>query len=131
MNDLSNVIATERTIDIKHPATGVPVGLSITLLPDSHKQVREVARRAIDERLSGKAGKPTAEKLEQGRTDMLVASVGGWEWKGALTFRGKKPDLTAANVRAVFTELPWVAEQVDLELGDRAAFFRSTEAAAG
>lgn len=81
MTELTTIVAAERVIDIKHPATEAPVGLRITLLPDTHPKVREASRKALDDRLMGK-GKITASKMEQGRTDMLVASVGGWEWKG-------------------------------------------------
>ncbi|KRG47342.1 hypothetical protein ARC20_03155 [Stenotrophomonas panacihumi] len=127
MTDLSNIVAAERTIDIKHPATEEPLGLCLTLLPDSHPQVRAAQRRTMNERLSGRGGKATAERMEQARIDMLVASIGGWNWQGELTFHGEKPEFTAGNLRAVFKELPWVAEQVDQALGDRAAFFRSAE----
>ena len=130
MTDLSTIVAAERAIDIKHPATDEPVGLSITLLPEDHPQVRAASRKAMNDRLLGK-GKPTAEKMEAGRIDMLVASVGGWEWMGDATFQGEKPAFNDANLRKVFKLLPWVAEQVDIALGDRAAFFRISDDAAG
>ncbi len=106
MTDLSTIVPAERELDIKHPATDEPVGLTITLLPDAHPQVRAASRKTLNERLAGKGAKPTAERLEQGRIDMLVASVGAWDWKGDLTFHGSKPEFTNANLRAVFKELP-------------------------
>ncbi|UXA66007.1 hypothetical protein [Xanthomonas prunicola] len=126
MTELTTIVAAERAIDIKHPATEAPVGLRITLLPDSHPKVRAASRKALDDRLMGK-GKLTASKMEQGRTDMLVASVGGWEWKGDLTFHGSKPDLTDEALRKVLKELPWISDQLEVELGNRAEFFRSPE----
>ena len=128
MTDLSSIVAAERSIEIKHPATDEPVGLLLTLLPDSHPQVRAASRKATNERLLNR-GKVTAEKMESGRIDMLVASVGGWEWKGDLHFHGKKPPFDETNLRQVFKELSWVADQADSALGDRAAFFRSTDEA--
>lgn len=126
MNDISKIVPLERAMDIKHPATEAPVGLRITLLPDSHPKVRAASRKSLDERLQGK-GKITAAKMEQGRTDMLVASVGGWEWQGDLTFHGEKPTLTDESLRKVLKELPWVGDQLEVELGNRAEFFRSAE----
>ncbi|QTK36150.1 hypothetical protein [Xanthomonas citri] len=126
MTELTTIVAAERAIDIKHPATEVPVGLRITLLPDTHPKVREASRKALDDRLQGK-GKVTAAKMEQGRTDMLVASVGAWEWQGDLTFHGAKPPLTDESVRKVLKELPWIGDQLEVELGNRAEFFRSAE----
>ncbi|RFF50181.1 hypothetical protein [Xanthomonas campestris] len=129
MTELSTIVATQRAIDIKHPATEAPIGLRITLLPDTDERVRAVARKAVNERLAGK-GKLTAEKSEQSRLDILTASIGAWEWGGSLTFHGGKPDPTQQTVRQVLTELPWIADQVDAALGDRAGFFPSGNAAA-
>lgn len=126
MKDLSLIVATQRHIDIKHPATDEPVGLVITILPDSHPQVRAASRKATNDRMLSR-GKVTAEKLEAGRLDLLVASVGGWEWQGELTFHGEKPEFSEKALRALFKELPWVSDQVDMALGDRAEFFRSPD----
>lgn len=126
MTELTTIVAAERAIDIKHPATEAPVGLRITLLPDTQPKVRAASRKALNDRLMGK-GKITAEKMEQGRTDMLVASVGGWEWQGDLTFHGSKPALTDEALRKVLKELPWISGQLEVELGNRAEFFRSAE----
>lgn len=130
MTDLSTIVATARTIDIKHPATDAPVGLVLTILPDSSPQVRAASRKLTNERMLGR-GKLTAEKMEAGRIDMLVASVGGWEWQGDLTFHGNKPAFEEKALRTLFKDLPWVAEQVDAALGDRAEFFRGADQEAG
>jgi hypothetical protein len=130
MTELSTIVAAERGIDIKHPATEQPIGLRITLLPDHHSQVKAASRKAVNDRLISR-GKVTAEKMEAGRTDMLVASVGGWEFQDELTFHGEKPAFSEQALRKLFKELPWVAEQVDLELGNRAEFFRGADDSAG
>jgi len=130
MTELSSIVAAERGIEIKHPATDEPVGLVLTVLPDSHAQVRAASRKATNERMLSR-GKITAEKLEAGRMDLLVASVGGWSWEGDLTFHGQKPEFSEKTLRQLFKELPWVSEQVDVALGDRAEFFRSADEAAG
>ncbi|MFN4160641.1 MAG: hypothetical protein ACK4FW_01435 [Stenotrophomonas sp.] len=126
MTDLSNIVAAERGVDIKHPSTGEPVGLRLTLLPETHPKVREASRKALNDRLQGK-GKVTAEKIEENRLTMLVASVGGWEWQGEATFKGEKPEFTDATLRKVIEHLPWMQEQIDQELGDRSEFFRGPE----
>jgi len=130
MNDLSLIVAAERRIAIKHPATDEPVGLYITLLPDTHPQVRAASRKATNDRMLGR-GKVTAEKLEASRLDVLAASVGGWSWEGDLTFHGEKPEFSETALRKLFKELTWVSDQVDLALGDRAEFFRGADDAAG
>lgn len=128
MTELTNIVAIERTIDIKHPRTGVAVGLAVTLLPETHPKVRAESRRILNERINNRS-KTTAEKSEASRLDMLVAAVSEWDWKGELTFRGTKPGLTPPVVREVLETLPWVADQIDSALGDQTEFFRSPEEA--
>ncbi|MGL0786526.1 hypothetical protein [Xanthomonas translucens] len=124
MTDLSTIVAAERDIDIKHPVTDDVIGLRITLLPNTHPQVKAAARKSLNERLAGK-GKLTAEKIEQNRMDMLVASVSGWDWQGELNFQGEKPAFNEVNLRKVLKLLPWVQDQIDAELGNSADFFPS------
>jgi hypothetical protein len=128
MTDLSTIVAAERAIDIKHPATDELVGLRLTILPDTHPQVRAASRKLSNERLAGR-GKLTAEKLEAGRIDMLVASVGGWQWEG-LTLDGETPEYSDANLRKVIKRFTWIGDQIDREVADRAEFFRGADQAA-
>ncbi|OUL17027.1 hypothetical protein B0X78_02440 [bacterium AM6] len=123
MTDLSNIVAAERRLEILHPATQEPVGLVLILLPDTHPQVKAAARKSINDRINSR-GKVTAEQIEANRITMLAASLGGWDWQGASTFHREKPEFEEQNVRMVLKELPWVAEQVDAALGERAEFFQ-------
>lgn len=123
MTELTNIVAAERRLEILHPATDDPVGLVLILLPDSHPQVKAAARKAINDRINNR-GKVTAEQIEASRITMLAASVSGWDWQGELTFHGEKPVFQEQTLRRLLKELPWVAEQADAALGERAEFFR-------
>ncbi|WP_329845701.1 hypothetical protein [Stenotrophomonas sepilia] len=123
MTELTNIVAAERRLDIVHPATQEPVGLVLILLPDSHPQVKAAARKTINERINYR-GKVGAEQIEASRITMLCASIGGWEWQGDLTFHGEKPAFQEQVLRELLKDLPWVGEQVDVALTDRAEFFR-------
>lgn len=123
MTELSNIVAAERRLEVLHPATQEPVGLVLVLLPDTHPQVKAAARKSINDRINHR-GKVTAEQIEANRITMLAASVGGWEWKGDLTFHGEKPEFQQQILHELFKELPWVGEQVDVALTDRTEFFR-------
>lgn len=129
MTDLSTIVAAERTIEIKHPATSAPLGLTITLLPDSHPQVREATRKRLNARLQSRE-KVTAERLDADALDQIIAHASAWDWAGDLTFHGEKPEFSAAKLRAVLTELPWIQRQLDAELANDAEFFRDTDGAA-
>ncbi|MGS7841859.1 hypothetical protein [Stenotrophomonas forensis] len=123
MTELTNIVAEARRLDIVHPGNQEPVGLVLTLLPDSHPQVKAAGRKAINDRINHR-GKVGAEQIEASRIGMLCASIGGWEWQGELTFHGEKPEFTQQTLQQLLKELPWVGEQVDVALTDRAEFFR-------
>lgn len=122
--DIASITATERTVDIKHPANGEPIGLRVTLLPDSDAKVVAARRKFLNERLQ-RGKKITAEVIEAQQTSLIAAAVNGWDWAGEATFRGEKPEFNEANLRKVLKELPWIKAQLDEELGDEAAFFVS------
>ncbi|PJL44751.1 hypothetical protein [Stenotrophomonas maltophilia] len=123
MTELTNIVAEPRRLEIVHPASQEPVGLVLILLPDSHPQVKGAARKAINDRINHR-GKVGAEQIEASRIGMLCASIGGWEWQGELTFHGEKPEYNPQTLQQLLKELPWVGEQVDVALTDRAEFFR-------
>ena len=123
MTELTNIVAEARRLDIVHPANQEAVGLVLTLLPDSPPQVKAAGRKAINDRINHR-GKVGAEQIEASRISMLCASIGGWEWQGELTFHGEKPEFTQQTLQQLLKELPWVGEQVDVALTDRAEFFR-------
>ena len=122
--DISSITAAERTVDIKHPSNGEPLGLKITLLPESDAKVQAARRKWLNERMQ-RGKKLTAEKAEAGQLLFLESAVNGWNWEGELTFHGDKPEFTEANLHKVLKELPWIKAQLDEELGDEAAFFQS------
>lgn len=128
MTDITSIVAAPRKFEVKHPATGEPIGLKVELRPDSSDEVQAVKRKLINERLARDI-KPTAERMESNRNLLLEAAVAGWEWEGELTFEGTKPDFAPANLRKVLKKLPWVRDQIDAELGNDAAFFEASASA--
>jgi len=75
-------------------------------------------RRLMKAQRTGGKLNLTAEEIEASALDLLVKCVDGWN----ITLGGEQPDCTEAKVREVFTDLPWVREQVDAALGDAQAF---------
>ncbi|RZZ84777.1 hypothetical protein [Pseudoxanthomonas winnipegensis] len=125
MTDIFSIVPAERAIQILHPGTGAPVGLSITLRPDSHPKVQAALRRSVNAKLVARNKLPAAT-ADHDRIELLVSAVAGWEWQGDLTFNGDKPECSECNVKAVLSELPWVASQIDQEMADTAAFYRTS-----
>lgn len=124
MNDIANIKPNERIIEIRHPATDEPLGIRLTIIPNSDPRVKKIIRQITDKSLAlrRKNKQFTAEEIEQHQTELLLASVTGWDW-GENSFKGEKPAFTSAKLREVLTELEWLRQQLDEELGDTKSFF--------
>lgn len=111
------------TVDIKHPATGAPIGLSVECVSLESDAVKAVERQIKDKALRSGRNAMTADKLEQNTTALLSAAIFGWSWAEGLTLGDMvAPALTAEN-KAKLLSVPWIAKQIDTALGDEAAFF--------
>lgn len=122
--DLSTQSHDSSTLSILHPVTGEPVGLEITLASPDSAHYRKVEQQVKDRNLrlvrKSRSGTLSAAALEAGATDILVGAVLSWE--GA-KWGGTELECNEQNVRQVYESLPFIREQVDEYLGDRANFF--------
>lgn len=127
--DLSSIKAENTTVEIRHPVTFEPIGLSITLRPPTHPSVKAVQRRLLTEAQKSTKGRLPAEKLEAYGLDRLIAATEAFTWGEGpdgqpCKFEGEQPEATAENARKLYAALPWVKQQIDEAMGDEAAFFR-------
>lgn len=108
---------------LKHPVSGVDTDAWIKMAgPDS--KLAKQRRAQIQRLLRGKRNVADIDidTLEKEAMETRVALTLDWgniEDEGKLQF---KED----NVRKVYTEYPWVAEQVDEFQGDRSNFFTNS-----
>lgn len=131
MTGLNAIGKVKETTDVMltHPVTGDPIynadgsQMSITIHGPYSKRYKQISheqqnRRLIKAQRSGGKMNLTAEDLESSALDLLVKCVEGWN-----VSLGAKPEaFTGEAVVKVFTEMPWVREQVDAAFGDTKAF---------
>lgn len=129
MTDLSDFAglsqAQEDGIDVPilHPKTGESLGITIKVAgPDSERQKK--ARRAVQtERLNMSRNKrPTVPELEADGLIVTVASIISWD---GVIENGQAVELSAENATAILTKYPFIREQIDSAVGDRAGFMKS------
>lgn len=129
--DLMNIGKTKETTDVTlyNPITSEILlnedgsEMTITVHGPYSKKYKSIAHAQQNRRLqkaqrTGGKLNLSAEEIEAAALDLLIKCVDGWK----ITLGGEQPDCTEAKVREVFTELPWVREQVDAALGDAQAF---------
>lgn len=131
MTGLNAIGKVKETTDVMltHPVTGDPIynadgsQMSITIHGPYSKRYKQISheqqnRRLIKAQRSGGKLNLTAEDLESSTFDLLVKCVEGWN-----VSLGAKPEAFSEEaVVKVFTDMPWVREQVDAAFGDTKAF---------
>lgn len=118
-------------VTIRHPKTNLPLGITITVCGTDSETYKRIQRKQLNRRLElsqrsrNKQLAMTAEEIEAESMDVMVACTKAWA-------TGERPEIefnpdewlacTPENVRRVYEDLPWMKEQVDQEIGDRANF---------
>jgi len=119
---------TGAKLELRHPATGEKLeGSWIKLAgPDSKiaKQRRAEIRRKM--RRTGRQGLDF-DALEAEAAETRVAVTLSW---GGIELENGAVKCTPDNVRKVYEDFPWIAEQVDEFQGDRANFIGSSSKSA-
>ena len=83
------------------------------------KAQREVTNRRLSKRGGGSI---TAERIEAEATEVLVKCTVSWQH---IVVDGKELECTPSNVKKIYDRFPWIKEQVDTFIADRANFLVS------
>lgn len=108
---------------ILHPKTGESLGITVKVAgPDSDRQKK--ARNAINnERLRMSRNKRlTAAELEADALKITAASIISWD---GVIENGEDVVLNAESATAILAKYPFIREQLDSAVGDRAGFIKS------
>lgn len=110
-------------INLLHPVTNVPLKTRIILLgADSavyRDTEREIHRRFQQILKTNRKAIRTPEGIEADHIELLVSVTKGWT---DLQLNGQDFSYSPANARTLYTDYPWVREQVDHAINDRANF---------
>ncbi|MAO65047.1 MAG: hypothetical protein CL666_08605 [Balneola sp.] len=131
--DLSNLSVDPENqtavLTVLHPTTHAPLtdedGNEVTITihgPDSKAQTelqRKFRNKALKDGVKRKNMSISSEQLEARALDMDVAATADWQNIG---LDGKELECTPENVKMVYTKLPWIREQVEEFMADRANF---------
>ncbi len=121
--DLLKLTPNTITVDLKHPGTDAPLGVKVELQSLESDEVKAVERTLKNKALRGGRNNVTAERIDDNTVAILSAAIVGWEFTGDANLAGdKKPACNAANKRKLL-QVPALAKQIDLALGNEAAFF--------
>lgn len=117
---------------VRHPVSDAVLegtdgqAITITLAGSDSERFRKVQRASTNRRLktqSSRRGQVTSEELEADSLETLAACTISWR---GLVVDGEALECNAANARKAYKRLPWLKEQVDAFVGDRANFLKAS-----
>lgn len=130
MADLGNLgkVKETGTLVLHHPETDETLydddgnEMYVELYGQDSKQYKQITNaqqnRNIQKMQRGKRGM-TAEQMEANALEILAGCTVSWN----IVINGEKPECDEATVKQVYTDYPWLREQVDNFIYDRTNFF--------
>lgn len=117
-------------IEIKHPTTGDPTGLFISVVGkdgDIYRgRLRAVSEEMLRKQAAGKAASNTRlSELERKHIDALAAATVSWRSEGDdshIMLNGEPLECTPANARRLYSEILPIQEQVAEAIADLGNF---------
>lgn len=123
--DISKLASDTTTIEIKHPGTGAPIGITVEVRSPECDEIKVINRAWQNRALKSRGKEIDATEIEKQALDVMVASIASWEWADGLEWEGEKPDNSDAFKRKVLSSKSgaFILRQVDKAMGDEARFF--------
>lgn len=124
--DLSAQADKGADLSLEHPVTGEELGITITLLgTDSavyRNHARELQRARIAKMAKSRNKKIDFSVTEDEEADALAVCTVGWS---GVVLNGKELEFSHDAAVDLYVSYPWIKEQVDAFIGDRANFLAS------
>lgn len=113
-------------VQIYHPGTNEDLGIIIKILGKDSDEFIKVSRAQSKKRMAKMAKngfrqtlRVPIEEVEQDAIDLLASCTKGWI---GVVIDGKEIECNVDNAKMLYTRFPWIREQVDVAIGDRANF---------
>jgi hypothetical protein len=126
--DITKAANEGAVMEVLHPVEGTVLKddagkpITITLIGQDSEKVKKRQRVEMNKRLKGgRRQTMTAEELEEQGLQLLAFCTLSWS---GIKLDGQDLDCNAANAVIVYQRLPWMKEQVDAFVGDRANFLK-------
>lgn len=126
--DLSNLdtgaaAETGAALEILHPVENTPLGIKITLAGADSDIYRQTINKSVNKRVQrmkpGQSIPFTAEEQEENGLNLLAVCTLSWE---GVVVDGQELPCSKENAKSLYRRFPWIREQVDTFIGDRANF---------
>jgi len=143
LNSLDTVKGSNDGFDVNlyNPATNEDTGIIITVLGKDSDCFQQITKKQNKKRMdmmskngfrSGKISSPSQEEIEANGLDLLAECTTGWkssdengEYKDSIFLDKKDVVFSVDNAKSLYSRFPWIKEQIDIAIGDRANFIKA------
>jgi hypothetical protein len=140
LSELDSVSAANEGVEVElvNPKTGAGTGIFVRILgSDSdvfRKKTQEQQQRRMSRLFKGGRMNPnsySSSEAERDAIDLLAACTKSWrrasgEGESAtLLVKGEELSCTPENAKRLYSTFPWIKEQLDEAISDRANFLKS------
>ena len=116
-------------VRIYHPGTSEDLDITINVLGKDSDAFQKVSRGQNKRRMAkmSKGGfrnvsTPPVEEIESDGIELLASCTTGWS---GVVIDKKEIEFSKENAVMIYDRFPWIKEQVDLAIGDRANFIKA------
>ena len=115
-------------VQLYHPGTNEDLGVTIQVLGKDSDEFQKISRAQSKKRMErmSKGGfrNPVVspEEVEQDNLNLLAAVSRGWN---NVIVDGKPLPFSKENALMLYERFPWIREQIDAAIGDRANFIKT------
>lgn len=112
-------------VEVVHPVSGKPIGLVIQVVGTDSAAYQNIQRKLQNRRLQkwqrNRSTKMSAEQLEEEQLELLCSCIHSWT---GMVVDGKEVEFSPDAAREILVRFPFVREQIDEAIGDRANFLK-------
>jgi hypothetical protein len=115
-------------VSIYHPGTNEDLGILITVLGKDSDEFQKISRAQSKKRMAKitkggfRSQAVPLEEIEQDGLELLAAVTKKWV---NVVVDGNDLPFTKENAVALYERFPWIREQLDVAIGDRANFIKA------
>lgn len=119
--DLISAQESGTEVQITHPGTGEPIGISMMVAGPDSKRQKAATAFIVAERAELRLRKITAARMEEETNRIAAASI--ISWNGVIE-SGKSLEYSPSVALGLLTRYPFMREQITTYSGDRANFLK-------
>lgn len=117
--------AQEEGVDVTivHPKTGEDMGIKIRVVGPESKRQKRIRNMLVNDRLvRNRNRRVTAAELDTDALKISASSILSWQ---GIEINGKPFEYSEENSEYLLTNYPFIREQIDSAVSDRAVFIKS------